>query len=48
MQKHKRVERDARRALDNENEENTAGKGEVKAGKGKRGRLKENKSLASK
>lgn len=42
------MERDAGKALDNENEENTAGEGEVKGGKGGRGRLKENKSLASK
>lgn len=33
---------------DKENEENTVGKADVKAGKGRRGRLKENKSLASK
>lgn len=44
----KGVERDAGTVLDNENEEKTAGTAEVKAGKGRRGRLKENKSPASK
>lgn len=42
------MERDAGTALDNENEEKTAVKGEVKARKGRRERLKENKSLARK
>lgn len=42
------MERDAGTVCDNENEENTAGTGEVKAGKGRRGRLKENRILASK
>lgn len=48
MSKDKRMERDAGTALESQNKENTVGKGEVKAGKGRRGRLKENKSLARK